>query len=197
VAWLCVNAPSSRSLGPTGSESRSSVPLSGGPLILKPGRDIVLQAGQAPSLVGNFSLQFTLPGPGPDGCCPDGVPDLRHHHQLRFPRDDQGFQPYPQGCTHGAGHSVCPDGSWLGGCSHVSLCGCWCDPRCLAPLWIRKVVATESRESRHGHGKHSSKSKMSQSLEHPTGGLGSISITKIIKTKNIFGENPPQIYIFL
>jgi hypothetical protein len=36
------------------------VPLSGGPLILKPGRDIVLQAGQAPSLVGNFSLQFTL-----------------------------------------------------------------------------------------------------------------------------------------
>lgn len=36
------------------------VSLSGGPLILKPGRDIVLQAGQAPSLVGNFSLQFSL-----------------------------------------------------------------------------------------------------------------------------------------
>jgi hypothetical protein len=36
------------------------VGLSGGPLILKPGRDIVLQAGQAPSLVGNFSLQFQL-----------------------------------------------------------------------------------------------------------------------------------------
>jgi hypothetical protein len=36
------------------------VPLVGGPLVLKPGRDIVLQAGQAPSLVGNFSLQFTL-----------------------------------------------------------------------------------------------------------------------------------------
>ena len=36
------------------------IPLSGGPLILKPGRDIVLQAGQAPSLVGNFSLQFTV-----------------------------------------------------------------------------------------------------------------------------------------
>ena len=36
------------------------VALSGGPLLLKPGRDIVLQAGQAPSLVGNFSLQFTL-----------------------------------------------------------------------------------------------------------------------------------------
>jgi len=36
------------------------VPLVGGPLVLKPGRDIVLQAGQAPSLVGNFSLQFNL-----------------------------------------------------------------------------------------------------------------------------------------
>ena len=35
-------------------------PLTGGPLFLKPGRDIVLQAGQAPSLIGNFSLQFTL-----------------------------------------------------------------------------------------------------------------------------------------
>jgi len=34
--------------------------LTGGPLLLKPGRDIVLQAGQAPSLVGNFSLQFQL-----------------------------------------------------------------------------------------------------------------------------------------
>lgn len=38
----------------------NQLPLSGGPLLLKPGRDIVLQAGQAPSLVGNFSLQFTL-----------------------------------------------------------------------------------------------------------------------------------------
>jgi len=34
--------------------------MSGGPLILKPGRDIVLQAGQAPSLVGNFVFQFSL-----------------------------------------------------------------------------------------------------------------------------------------
>jgi hypothetical protein len=32
----------------------------GGMLVLKPGRDIVLQAGQAPSLVGNFVLQFNL-----------------------------------------------------------------------------------------------------------------------------------------
>ncbi len=36
------------------------VPLAGGMLVLKPGRDIVLQAGQAPSLVGNFVLQFQL-----------------------------------------------------------------------------------------------------------------------------------------
>jgi len=34
--------------------------LVGGMLVLKPGRDIVLQAGQAPSLVGNFVLQFNV-----------------------------------------------------------------------------------------------------------------------------------------
>lgn len=38
----------------------AQVPLVGGMLVLKPGRDIVLQAGQAPSLVGNFVLQFNL-----------------------------------------------------------------------------------------------------------------------------------------
>jgi hypothetical protein len=36
------------------------VGLCGGPLILKPGRDFALQAGQAPGLVGNFSLQFQV-----------------------------------------------------------------------------------------------------------------------------------------
>lgn len=36
------------------------VPLVGGPLVLKPGEDITLQSGQAPSLVGNFTLQFNL-----------------------------------------------------------------------------------------------------------------------------------------
>ena len=46
--------------GLTDGSKTQLVPLTGGPLILKPGRDIVLQAGQAPSLVGNFSLQFTL-----------------------------------------------------------------------------------------------------------------------------------------
>jgi hypothetical protein len=42
------------------TNNNGQLALSGGPLLLKPGRDIVLQAGQAPSLVGNFSLQFTL-----------------------------------------------------------------------------------------------------------------------------------------
>ena len=36
------------------------VALVGGPLILRPGRDFALQAGQAPGLVGNFTLQFSL-----------------------------------------------------------------------------------------------------------------------------------------
>ena len=36
------------------------VGLAGGPLVLRPGRDFALQAGQAPGLVGNFTLQFTL-----------------------------------------------------------------------------------------------------------------------------------------
>lgn len=36
------------------------IPLVGGALVLKPGEDITLQSGQAPSLVGNFTLQFNL-----------------------------------------------------------------------------------------------------------------------------------------
>jgi hypothetical protein len=35
-------------------------PTVGGFLVLKPSKDITLQAGQAPSLVGNFTLQFNL-----------------------------------------------------------------------------------------------------------------------------------------
>jgi hypothetical protein len=34
--------------------------LVGGPLVLRPGRDFALQAGQAPGLVGNFTLQYNL-----------------------------------------------------------------------------------------------------------------------------------------
>jgi hypothetical protein len=36
------------------------VGLTGGPLVLRPGVDITLQPGQAPSLVGNFTLQINL-----------------------------------------------------------------------------------------------------------------------------------------
>lgn len=44
------------STGPTGSR----VPTVGGYLVLKPSTDITLQSGQAPSLVGNFTLQFNI-----------------------------------------------------------------------------------------------------------------------------------------
>jgi len=40
-----------------GGQTRSTV---GGFLVLKPSKDITLQPGQAPSLVGNFTLQFNL-----------------------------------------------------------------------------------------------------------------------------------------
>lgn len=36
------------------------IPLVGGPLVLKPSQDISLQSGQAPSLVGNFTLQMNI-----------------------------------------------------------------------------------------------------------------------------------------
>jgi hypothetical protein len=38
----------------------SQTPLAGSILVLKPSQDITLQSGQAPSLVGNFTLQFNL-----------------------------------------------------------------------------------------------------------------------------------------
>lgn len=37
-----------------------SIALNGGMLVLKPSQDVTLQEGQAPSLVGNFTLQFNL-----------------------------------------------------------------------------------------------------------------------------------------
>jgi hypothetical protein len=45
----------------------SKTPLVGGPLVLRPGRDVTLQTGQAPGLVGNFSVQFTLTLQNPSG----------------------------------------------------------------------------------------------------------------------------------
>lgn len=44
----------------TSSTTGGRVGLVGGPLILRPGRDFALQAGQAPGLVGNFTLQFSV-----------------------------------------------------------------------------------------------------------------------------------------
>jgi len=43
-----------------GSAGQARLPLVGGPLVLKPSQDITLQAGQSPSLVGNFTFQFSL-----------------------------------------------------------------------------------------------------------------------------------------
>lgn len=43
-----------------GSQQGQRVPLVSGALVLKPGQDVTLQSGQAPSLVGNFTLQLNL-----------------------------------------------------------------------------------------------------------------------------------------
>ena len=53
---------SSRSIktGALGTAQIGNVGLVGGPLVLRPGRDFALQAGQAPGLVGNFTLQFSI-----------------------------------------------------------------------------------------------------------------------------------------
>jgi hypothetical protein len=48
------------SISATVPAAGGQVGLVGGPLVLRPGRDFALQAGQAPGLVGNFTLQFTL-----------------------------------------------------------------------------------------------------------------------------------------
>lgn len=44
--------------GALAASGRGAAALAGGPLVLRPGRDIALQAGQAPGLVGNFTFQF-------------------------------------------------------------------------------------------------------------------------------------------
>ena len=44
----------------TGAGASGRHALTGGFLVLKPGKDITLQTGQAPSLVGNFTFQFNL-----------------------------------------------------------------------------------------------------------------------------------------
>lgn len=60
-AWeQTANATLGAAAVPVATVPAGLVPTVGGMLVLKPGRDIVLQAGQAPSLVGNFVLQFNL-----------------------------------------------------------------------------------------------------------------------------------------
>ena len=44
----------------TTRQQGANIPLVGSILVLKPSQDITLQSGQAPSLVGNFTLQFNL-----------------------------------------------------------------------------------------------------------------------------------------
>ena len=47
-------------VAPISSPNGMKTPLVGSILVLKPSQDITLQTGQAPSLVGNFTLQFNL-----------------------------------------------------------------------------------------------------------------------------------------
>lgn len=48
------------SWGAVAGNGKGVVPLVGSILVLKPSQDITLQTGQAPSLVGNFTLQFNI-----------------------------------------------------------------------------------------------------------------------------------------
>jgi len=56
--WSGVAASAANSY--TGRQQGQRIPLVGGPLVIKPSQDLTLQSGQAPSLVGNFTLQFRL-----------------------------------------------------------------------------------------------------------------------------------------
>lgn len=61
--WSGLGVVPFSSVAKTGSSeivSGGQTALVGGPLILRPGRDFALSAGQAPGLVGNFTLQFNL-----------------------------------------------------------------------------------------------------------------------------------------
>ena len=54
------NTATAGTVGLTTRPQGANVPLAGSILVLKPSQDITLQSGQAPSLVGNFTLQFNL-----------------------------------------------------------------------------------------------------------------------------------------
>jgi hypothetical protein len=56
-----VSAPPSGAIAAAGAPAfGGAVGSAGGALVLRPGRDFALQAGQAPGLVGNFTVQFNL-----------------------------------------------------------------------------------------------------------------------------------------
>jgi hypothetical protein len=60
VGWGGFGSQLAGSNPPSAATGAQKVPLTGGILVLKPSQDITLQTGQAPSLVGNFTLQFNL-----------------------------------------------------------------------------------------------------------------------------------------
>lgn len=57
ASWSTPNTPPFFAANRTQGQT---IALNGGILVLKPSTDITLQSGQAPSLVGNFSLQFSI-----------------------------------------------------------------------------------------------------------------------------------------
>lgn len=64
ATWIGSGVSSGESYGAVGPytarQQGQKVPLVGSIVVLKPGQDITLQEGQAPSLVGNFTMQFNL-----------------------------------------------------------------------------------------------------------------------------------------
>ena len=60
VGWGGFGSQLAGSNPPSAATGAQKVPLTGSILVLKPSQDITLQTGQAPSLVGNFTLQFNL-----------------------------------------------------------------------------------------------------------------------------------------
>ena len=60
VGWGSFGSQLAGSNPPSAATGAQKVPLTGSILVLKPSQDITLQTGQAPSLVGNFTLQFNL-----------------------------------------------------------------------------------------------------------------------------------------
>jgi hypothetical protein len=59
-AWASTEATNYATVAYPAYSAGSLRPTTGGFLVLKPSKDITLQSGQAPSLVGNFTLQFNL-----------------------------------------------------------------------------------------------------------------------------------------